>query len=136
MSYITDASCRLTSPDELLGKMSKVFRNQIRNIHHSQLSEVLLPNSFLDSDLNNLFSEVQYAVVTGGDGGRSNPTNTENQNGKIPPAVSLLEYIEVHLVAVEIVVGVENLGDGVVDAGQDLLLVRGHALHATLGHEH
>ena len=55
---------------------------------------------------------------------------------KFPPAVSLLEYIEVHLVAVEIVVGVENLGDGVVDAGQDLLLVRGHALHAILGHEH
>ena len=41
-----------------------------------------------------------------------------------------------HLVGVEIVVGVENLGDGVVDAGQDLLLVGGDALHPILGHEH
>lgn len=51
------------------------------------------------------------------------------------PAVLLLENVEMHLVVVEVVVGVEHLRDGLVDAGKDLLLVGGHTLHPLLGHE-
>ena len=51
------------------------------------------------------------------------------------PAVLLLEDIEMHFVVVEVVVGVEHLRDGLVDAGEDLLLVGGHTLHPLLGHE-
>lgn len=48
------------------------------------------------------------------------------------PAVLLLENIEMHLVVVEVVVGVEHLRDGLVDAGKDLFLVGGHTLHPLL----
>ena len=51
------------------------------------------------------------------------------------PAVLLLENIEMHLVVVEVVVGVEHLRDGLVDAGKDLFLVSGHTLHPLLRHE-
>ena len=40
-----------------------------------------------------------------------------------------------HLVVVEVVVGVEHLRDGLVDAGKDLFLVGGHTLHPLLRHE-
>ena len=48
------------------------------------------------------------------------------------PAVLLLENIEMHLVVVEVVVGVEHLWDGLVDAGKDLLLMGGDTLHPLL----
>ena len=51
------------------------------------------------------------------------------------PAVLLLENIEMHLVAVEVVVGVEHLRDGLIDAGEDLFLVSGDTLHPLFGHE-
>ena len=48
------------------------------------------------------------------------------------PAVLLLENVEMHLVVVEVVVGVEHLRDGLVDAGKDLLLMGGDTLHPLL----
>ena len=40
-----------------------------------------------------------------------------------------------HLVAVEVVVGVKHLRDGLVDAGEDLFLVSGDTLHPLLRHK-
>ena len=40
-----------------------------------------------------------------------------------------------HLIVIEIIVGVEYFRDGVIDTGQDLFFVSSHALHALLGHE-
>ena len=41
-----------------------------------------------------------------------------------------------HLIVIEIIVGVEYFRDGVIDTGQDLFFVSSHALHAFLGHEY
>ena len=40
-----------------------------------------------------------------------------------------------HLVVVQVVVRVEHLGDGLVDAGEDLVLMLRDALDPLLGHE-
>ena len=42
--------------------------------------------------------------------------HAEKKGDKIP-AVLLLEHIEMHLVVVEVVVGVKHLRDGLIDAG-------------------
>ena len=62
-----------------------------------------------------------------------NPTAAENkvdEAGKPTnqPAVALLEDIEVHLI--EIIIGVEYFGDGVVNACEDLLLVSSDTFNA------
>ena len=56
-------------------------------------------------------------------------------DASLVPAILLLEHVEVHLVVVQVAVGVEHLGDGLVDAGEDLVLVLGDALDPLLGHE-